>query len=96
MHADTPAAQQQQLCCAPEASAGKLRLVSAVHLSDVVALDVADGVDRHIARKWHGEVVAQAQQLTALQEYRRNTLHYMTLDDITCSTARTQNGTVRS
>jgi len=51
----------------PEASACELRLVPAVDLANMIALDVADGVDRHVARKGHSEVIAQAQQLTTLR-----------------------------
>lgn len=36
------------------------------HLGDVVPLDVAHAVQRHKARKGHGEVVAQRQDLAAL------------------------------
>jgi Spy/CpxP family protein refolding chaperone len=75
----TRAKQQQQYCRAPEASAVELRLVASVHLADVVALDVADGVDRNVARKRHREVVAQAQQLTTLQASHQFTPHYTTL-----------------
>jgi hypothetical protein len=57
---------------APEAPARELRLVAPVHLSDVVALDVADGIDRHVARKRHRQVVPQAQQLATLRARNPN------------------------
>lgn len=41
------------------------------HLGDVVALDVAHAVQRHKARKGHGQVVAQAQDLAALRRKHR-------------------------
>jgi hypothetical protein len=33
----------------------------------VVPLDVANGIHSNVARKGHGKVIAQAQQLTTLQ-----------------------------
>lgn len=50
----------------PVPASGGLRLVAAVHLGDVVALDVAHRAHRQEARKRHGEVVAQTQQLATL------------------------------
>lgn len=64
---------------APEAPARKLRLVAPIHLANVVALDVADGVDRDVARKRHRQIIAQAQQLATLRarNTKQNTLAFV-------------------
>ena len=42
------------------------RVVSSVHLGDLVPLDIHDFVHGHVPCKWHGQIISQGQDFTTL------------------------------